>query len=171
MTYVLFAILALAGAPEAFELRAEVVRGHILQIQVVARGSSPVLVVPRARLGCEVQVEVLDVAGVLIGHLGPRAQCPPPGAADFQAFVATEELGTPLFGTELDLSTAHRFRIGEAEEDVVLGRDYRLVVAYESGDADTLAPEVKSALHHRHPGVPTPVLRLRSEPIPYRRKP
>jgi hypothetical protein len=161
--------LALAGS---FEVRAQLVRGHFLQVLIVSHGSLPVLVTPHAILGTYLEVEIQDAAGLYLGHLGPLSTCPGPIESDFQVFSSDETTGSPVFGTELDLSMKDRFRLiaanGDETYDLEPGREYRLVVTYHNEDGRWLDARNRRILERRHPGVATPVLMLRAKPVPYR---
>ena len=169
----LAATVAAAAISGSLELHTQIVRDHFLQIFLVARGSTPVLVTPRTTLGCYIEVELQDPSGAGIGHLGPRASCPTPRESEFRLVGNSTDFGSELFGVEIDILASGRVRLVSADGEVGeldSGREYLLVVTYHNDDATFLTARSKSKLHRRYGQFSVPVVNLRSEPISFRRR-
>jgi len=167
----LAAAVAAATLAGSLELRAAIVEGRYLQVDLVARGPIPVLLTPRTSLGCYVEVEIQDPSGQKVGWFGPRASCPTPVQSEYQLLWSRSDMGSQLFGVEIDILAPGRVRL--VSEDGEVGdldpsRQYRLVVTYHNHDSTFLTARTKRDLHRRYGDFSAPVVELRSAPISFR---
>ena len=168
LTVLLLAATLLAGP---LELRARLVGESVLEVLVVTHGSAPVLVTPRTTLGCYLEVEVQDSTGAVVGHFGPRANCPTPSEGDFRILVGDVDAGAQLFGVDLDVLAPGRLRLnaGSEEAEWEAGREYRFVVSYHNEDARILSAKRRTALRRSSPELIIPIVDLRSQPVTFRK--
>ncbi len=83
-----------------------------------------------------------------------------------------KDAGEELFGTEIDILAPQRVRLridGSEAYGLDPDRDYRFVVTYHNDDAEQLSSQRKSFLRHKYPNLSIPVVKLKSEPIPFRK--
>jgi hypothetical protein len=166
----LLALAALLAASLAtpVEVRTGVVDGRFLQVLVIARGQTPVVLVPRTILGCYIEVDIQDTQGISIGHFGPRAQCTAPGSSDYAVFRPGE-----LFGVQLDILGPETVRLVSAELDNVAqlekGREYRFVVTYHNDENRSLSAQTKRSLQKQWGAVVAPVVNITANPVSFRR--
>jgi hypothetical protein len=170
--FLLAAAVAIATVTEPLEMRVEVTRGQYLQVLLVSRGPTPVLITPRTSLGAYIEVEIQDSDGRRVGHFGPRSSDPTPDQSEYRMLRSDADFGAQLFGVEIDILATGRVRLvnlgGEVGE-LNHGQEYWLVVTYHNDDNRLLKSTTKQSLQRKYGQFTAPVVNLRSERIAFRR--